>query len=618
MKQLLLQSILLLLTVKYGCIALLGVGTVDVYKTIQPDKHTRQGTFESREGYLLGHANSVLETSYDLPIEYDVTWEFASSSTAVNLLLVSPKGKRFEWMMKGYEHLLCGLRQVNGKEANANPTTVEYAFESDRRYRCEVRVRKNRFIALIDGKMILNYRTDWSEVEIIVPWHTTKLRPRSLGIWLNKHFTKTFKLEVRELSEQDLRIITGKNGNEIEVVILKQGERSMTVRRKDGIVFDFAYDLLSDADRRELDPANRDKLVDLPKHDNLTEPELVEELQANLRKVNKLPKLTVEWNANLKTLQVRGNGKGFTNLDPIAATPLKIENLDLSRQHELTNKSLRSLAKLQLKSLFLAGSKIDDISVLQGMPLEKLRINCYGDKYFPSCKVQDLSPLKGMPLKELFIDACDVRSLAPLEGMPLERLFMRGVSGVSDLSPLKNTQSLKVLYVDGTDIRSLEDLSIIKLDELHFNQTRVSSLEPLKNMTLLSLSGDKTMVSSVAPIKGDRLQRLYLQSTHLNDLSPLSEMPNLRYFGFADSQVKDFSPLAKCKQLTTLTLTDPRKAENLEVLRGLPLSLISFKPSAPYRHTWLSVSDFWKWVADPSLELVNHGWDKLVPRDSKK
>ena len=173
---------------------------INVYETIQPAEETRQGHFEWRDGkgYLLGSAKSVLETSHDLPEEYDVTWEFSSTSTAVNLLLSSPKGKRFEWMVKGWSHVLCGMREIGGKEANDNPTTVRFPMESNRRYKCEVRIRKDRFVALIDDKEILNYATDWNDIEIVHPWHDIELRPRSLGIWLNKHHTKIYKLEVRE------------------------------------------------------------------------------------------------------------------------------------------------------------------------------------------------------------------------------------------------------------------------------------------------------------------------------------------------------------------------------------------------------------------------------------
>ena len=65
------------------------------------------------------------------------------------------------------------------------------------RYVSELRVRKDKVVALINGEEILNYKTDWSNVEICDPWHPFELKPRTLGIWLSKHWTKTYRLKVR-------------------------------------------------------------------------------------------------------------------------------------------------------------------------------------------------------------------------------------------------------------------------------------------------------------------------------------------------------------------------------------------------------------------------------------
>ena len=356
--------------------------------------------------------------------------------------------------------------------------------------------------------------------------------------------------------------------------------------------------------------ANRTKFES---KDQLSSDDPVKGIEEKLKTRNNLPNLTVEWRQQNKHLVIKtGAYSGLHDLSPLAETLLPIEYLDFSRQHDLTNASLDSLSKLKLKTLLLAGSQIDDLSALQGMPLEKLFINFFGDKYFPKCKVSDLSPLKGMPLKELSLDGCAVSSLEPLRGMPLERLSMRDAASVADLSPLKDAATLKYLSASGTAILSLEALAMLRLDELYVDKTQVSSLEPLKDMTLVTLSGDETKVSSMSPLKGDRLVNLSLQATSLDSLSPLSNMPNLGKCLFADSKVKDFAPLAACKQLSYVSITDPRMAQNLDVLRDLPLAWISMKPSKPYVHTNVSSADFWKWMADPSLKLVPHSWDKLI------
>ncbi|MHC4500724.1 MAG: LamG domain-containing protein, partial [Planctomycetota bacterium] len=168
-------------------------GWVDILKLIDVERDARAGPWRLENGALTGFAQSTLETTYELPAEYDVLWEFESNSTAINLLLASPAGKRFEWMMKGWSHNLCAIRDVGRKRANVNETTTVYPLASAVRYVAEVRVRKDGFVALIDGEEILNYKTDWSNIEVWDHWHQFELKPRTLGIWLHKHWTKTHR-----------------------------------------------------------------------------------------------------------------------------------------------------------------------------------------------------------------------------------------------------------------------------------------------------------------------------------------------------------------------------------------------------------------------------------------
>jgi hypothetical protein len=170
---------------------------VDILKLIDVERDTRGGHWRFEDGVLIGFAKSTLETTYELPGEYDVLWEFESTSTAINLLLASPVEKRFEWMMKGWSHQLCAIREVGCKPANANETTTTYPLISGDRYVAELRVRDDRIVASINGEEILNYETDWSNIEVCDPWHPIHLKPRALGIWFNKHWTKTYRLEVR-------------------------------------------------------------------------------------------------------------------------------------------------------------------------------------------------------------------------------------------------------------------------------------------------------------------------------------------------------------------------------------------------------------------------------------
>jgi hypothetical protein len=170
---------------------------VEILELIDVERDTRGGQWRFENGVLIGFAKSTLETQYELPGEYDVLWEFESNSTAINLLLASPAEKRFEWMMKGWSHQLCAIREVDCKPANANESTTIYPLMSGVRYVLQLRVRNDKIVALIDGNEMLNYETDWSNVEVCEPWQRFELKPRTLGIWLNKHWTKTYRLEVK-------------------------------------------------------------------------------------------------------------------------------------------------------------------------------------------------------------------------------------------------------------------------------------------------------------------------------------------------------------------------------------------------------------------------------------
>jgi len=174
-----------------------GGGWIDILELIDVKRDTRAGQWRLENGILIGLAGSTLETTYELPGEYDVLWEFESNSTAINLLLASPAEKRFEWMIKGWSHQLCAVRHVDCKPANANETTTIYPLDSGVRYVLELKIRNDRIVALVNGEEILDYQTDWSNVEVCEPWHPIELKPRTLGLWLYKHWTKTYRLQVK-------------------------------------------------------------------------------------------------------------------------------------------------------------------------------------------------------------------------------------------------------------------------------------------------------------------------------------------------------------------------------------------------------------------------------------
>ena len=159
--------------------------------------------------------------------------------------------------------------------------------------------------------------------------------------------------------------------------------------------------------------------------------------------------------------------------------------------------------------------------------------------------ITDLSPLKGMPLVSLNLAQTQIEDISPLEGFPLVTLDLTQTQ-VSDLSVLSKLP-LQNLVLGATLVRDLGPLKYRPLNRLDVSYTKVRDLTPLKTMPLI---------------------RLDLRGTEVSDLAVLRDMPLKMLLLEGCASVKDFSPLADCKQLELLTV--PLTARGLESLRQLP------------------------------------------------
>jgi Leucine-rich repeat (LRR) protein len=187
--------------------------------------------------------------------------------------------------------------------------------------------------------------------------------------------------------------------------------------------------------------------------------------------------------------------------------------------------SLRALRNRPISMLNLDGTRLVDLTVLQGWSLRNLSIN--------NNPILDFGPLAGMPLRTLSADGSVVRELGPLAGMKLESLRLRN--------------------------------------------TRVASLKPLAGMPLeqLTLAGCRA-VTDLAPLAGAPLQKLDLSRTGISDLAPLKESPirELNLDGCTD--LIDLHPLMEMKQLDAAII--PVQCKDIAFLREHPsLKRLSYK-----------------------------------------
>jgi hypothetical protein len=262
-------------------------------------------------------------------------------------------------------------------------------------------------------------------------------------------------------------------------------------------------------------------------------------------------------------------------------------------------KSVRELAGLPIRKLFLLGTGVEDLAPLAGMPLEKLEL-------YKASKVTDLSPLQGAPLKALDLTYTAVVDLAPLRGMPLDTLFLDHTL-IDDIQPLTG-MPLKSLGLSHTRVSDLSPLRGMGLNSLSVSNTVVRDLSPLQGMPLEALGAFGTRVVDLAPLTGAPLRSLYLQDSPVHDLQPLMTM-QLETLNLRNTRVREIAPLrgmkletllldgclllkdvrvlTTCTALTTLSL--PAQAEGVADLRRLPV--LAFVNTGPER---VRAIDFWR------------------------
>ena len=302
----------------------------------------------------------------------------------------------------------------------------------------------------------------------------------------------------------------------------------------------------------------------------------------------------------------------LADLSPLRGMQLEVLNVCFSRVTDLD-----ALRGMPLRRIFLSGDKVTDVSPLTDSPLE--------DLYLDRCPVlTDVAPLaKIRTLKNLLVSP-QVENLESLRDHPkLERLGY-ALTGILPMLPESSSEDFWKSYVSnewiarlrdagisltgvkrlndgrweanfsGSTLRDLKPLRDAPISILQLGNTAVADLTPLSGMSLTLLNLDNTQVSDLSPLKGMPLKTFSLRGTRVTDLSPLRGMNLTSLLLINCRKLTDLSPLAECRELTTLTL--PPNAKDIEFLHTLPkIERLSFQetPKNPQRPD-KSAAEFWK------------------------
>ena len=386
-------------------------------------------------------------------------------------------------------------------------------------------------------------------------------------------------------------------------------------------------------------------LVNLQRLDAWSKDNTVSDLSplANLTKLKRLDMSGSEEISDISPLAsltdltyLRLYDNGITDLSPLSSL-INLEKLFVEANQTVLN--LAPLTNLKrLGFLHLANNKISDISALSELAaLETLYLN--------SNAINNISPLASLSsLTELYLqynsisDVSTLASLINLEKLDLSHNPITDFSPLAELSQttniilvipdpnlraviaevldkedanapitLQEMATLTILRASNRDIKDLTGLEFaINLEELHANDnykiTDLSPLSDLINLRILSIYNNP--IESLSPIAGlVNLERLLIIGDHISDISPLAGFVKLRHFLTWGNPISDLSPLAGLTQLNSLDIcgADNPDISPLAQLTGLK-SL--YLPSN-------GISDVSSLSKLTSLTRLNLEWNKI-------
>lgn len=150
-------------------------------------------------------------------------------------------------------------------------------------------------------------------------------------------------------------------------------------------------------------------------------------------------------------------------------------------------------------------------------------------------------------------------------------------SEISDLTPLSQQRSIRLLVLRGTAVRDLSPLSHLDaIEMLDLSDSRVEDLTPLATATKLQrLDLRNTRVRDLTPLAtSNRLRELDLSMTQVRDITPLMGLESLQRLELLGLGACDLTPLSKFKQLRSLYFSPAvRPASSYALLKQLQQSL---------------------------------------------
>ena len=161
---------------------------VDLMLFIDPARDATRGNWRREGGDIISDESgpAILEINYPVPAEYDFRIEFTSQDCVQQLLYkpdVGRLGVAFNWCMGVGD--VSGFESINGAHVfdEGAPGAVREPMQHGKRHTSLVKVRNNRVDAYLDGRLLVSWETDYSDLGRLAEWPTKGFRKLGLGTW---------------------------------------------------------------------------------------------------------------------------------------------------------------------------------------------------------------------------------------------------------------------------------------------------------------------------------------------------------------------------------------------------------------------------------------------------
>lgn len=194
--------------------------------------------------------------------------------------------------------------------------------------------------------------------------------------------------------------------------------------------------------------------------------------------------------------------------------------------------------------------------------------------------LEDVSALQGLPLERLSLRGNRITDLSGIETSSGLTILLISANPLSDISVLKDFQELRRLDISDTNVQSMDALAGKNLNGLNCSYTCVvdySVLETLEGLTILQVSNaDSTTIAYINTLRD--LEILGLFESNLISLEEISELgqlecidigycrrvedltgievfPKLNYLGIEGTGIHDISAISTLEKLEMLDIT---------------------------------------------------------------